>query len=224
MLVLLDDHALATCNRSSDCSCLHSRGLFFSDKRPSGKHLLSRATGDPALSPPSPRAHWIFVLILVNHVHKWPPRVQASQGNMRIQTPPHRPLAILQGSPTHLSASTATTPKSIFHPTATMIFLTIKSVYIFPLLKHSYVTSRLSRKWKLLPSACKVLGTQPVLPLYLISCHLSSLLLCSTTVLYCCPSEIPCLVSLQALCTCYLLCVECFVASCYPYLSSKATY
>lgn len=117
-----------------------------------------------------------------------------------------------------------TTPKSIFHPTATMIFLTIKSVYIFPLLKHSYVTSRLSRKWKLLPYACKVLGTQPVSPLYLISCHLSSLLLCSPTVLSCCPSEIPCLVSLQALCTCYLLCMECFVASCYPYLSSKATY
>lgn len=58
--------------------------------------------------------------------------------------------------------------------------------------------------------------------LHLISCHLSSLLLCSNTVLSCCPSEMPCLVSLQVLCTCYLLCVGCFFASCYPHLSSKA--
>lgn len=216
---------MTTCNRSSACSCLHSSGYFSQIRGPAVSICSVVPPGIQLFLHPSPGHIGFFVLILVNHVHKWPPRIQASQGNMHIQIHPYPSLGIWQGSPTHLSASSATTPKSMFHPTATMIFITIKSVYIFPLLKYSYVTSRLSRKWKFLPSACKVLGTQPLPPLYLIFCHSSSLIhhmLHHTALLLPLRNT---LLSLPAgSCTCCLHCMECLVASCYPYLISKTKY
>lgn len=191
---------MTTCNRSSACSCLHSRGYFSQIRGPAVSICSVVPPGIQLFLHPSPGHIGFFVLILVNHVHKWPPRIQASQGNMHIQIHPYPSLGIWQGSPTHLSASSATTPKSMFHPTATMILITIKSVYIFPLLKHSYVTSRLSRKWKFLPSAARFLEPSHCPPCTSSSViHLLSFIICSTTLLSYCPSEIPCLVSLQAL-------------------------
>lgn len=165
MLVLLEDHALATCNRSSDCSCLHSRGCFSQIRGPAVSICSVMPPGIQLfLLPPPEHIGFLFSYLstMFTNGHPGSRHHKATCISKLILSPSW----YIAGSSIYLYASTATTPKSIFHSTATMIFLTIKSVYIFPLLKHSFVISRLSRKYKLLPLAWKVLRTQPVPPLY----------------------------------------------------------
>ena len=133
---------LTTSNRNSDCSCFHNRGLFFSDKQSRGKHLLvlvqllSRAARDPGSFSSLPHN----ILHFCSHTCQLCSQMATPRSRHHKTTcSSNLTLIALLIHCNNLQPISLLTrchhPTCIFHLTATMIFLTIKPVCIFPLLR-----------------------------------------------------------------------------------------
>lgn len=106
--------------------------------------------GIQAFSPPFSIAHWNFVLILVNHVHKWPlqgPGIRRQRAQPNSPSPP----------PDGLQRSNLSLLPLCYHPQIHFpcesqddIFNSTVTCYFLHYSKHSYVPSRCRVKSKLL--------------------------------------------------------------------------